>query len=147
MRYEGRMSRAVMTAALGLLLFPGCNGPKSSPEGTVKSFYSAIESENWKDLPSMVDPDSIQKSGGAQRVSAFYYSIFADVRNIDISIEEALVQRPNEEAAVKFKCTATFRALGQMPYDKDCSDILALRWHDGKWYIVVPGTGGLRPKL
>jgi hypothetical protein len=147
MGYEGRMTRAVMTAALGLMLFTGCTGPKSSPDGTVKAFYSAIESEAWTDLPSMVDPESIQKSGGAPRVSAFYYSIFQDIQNIDLTIEESLVQRPDEQAAVKFKCTATFRALGQMPHDQDCSDTLSLRWHDGKWYIMVPGTGGLRPKL
>ncbi|WP_224244469.1 nuclear transport factor 2-like protein [Hyalangium gracile] len=141
------MSRAVLIAALGFSLFAGCGGPKSSPEGTVKSFYSTIESQDWLDLAEMVDADSLSKSGGPQRVAAFYYSIFQDVRDIDLTIEEALVQVPNQQAAVKFKCTATFRALGEMPYDRDCSDILPLRWRDGKWYIVVPGTGGLRPSL
>jgi hypothetical protein len=141
------MSRAVMLATLSLLLCMGCTGPKGSPEGTVKSFYSAIESENWMDLAEMIDPDSLRKSGGAERVASFYYSVFQDIRDIDVSIDEALITRPDEEAAVRFKCTGTFRALGQMPYSKDCSDTLALRWHDGKWYIVVPGTGGLAPKL
>ncbi|WP_224361346.1 nuclear transport factor 2 family protein [Hyalangium versicolor] len=141
------MPRAVLLAALGLTLVAGCGGPKGSPEGTIKSFYSTIESQDWMDLAEMVDPDSLSKSGGPQRVAAFYYSVFQDVRDIDLSIDEALVTRPDEEAAVRFKCTATFRALGQMPYDRDCSDTIALRWHDGKWYIVVPGTGGLRPKL
>jgi len=147
MRYEARMSRAVTTATLGLLLLTGCHGPKDTPDGTVKSFYATIESENWTDLPSMIDPESVQKSGGPGRVAAFYYSLFADVRNIDLTIDESLIQRPDSEAAVRFRCTATFRALGEMPHDKDCSDTLALKWHDGKWFIVVPGTGGLRPRL
>ena len=141
------MSRAALFAVLGLGLFVGCNGPKSSPEGTVKSFYSTIESQEWMELSTMIDPESLQKSGGPSRAAAFYYSVYQDIRDIDLDIQEAIITRPDESAAVKFKCTATFRALGEMPHKNDCSDTLSLRWHDGKWYIMVPGTEALRPKI
>jgi hypothetical protein len=147
MEYEGGMSRVVLISALSFFVFSGCGGPKSDPEGTVKSLYSTIESQDWTDIADLVDPDSLQRSGGRSRVASFYYSIFADIQDIDLTIEEAVIMRPNEDAAVRFKCTATFRAMGQMPHDSDCSDTMALKWHDGKWYIVVPGTGGLRPKI
>ncbi|HYI02618.1 hypothetical protein [Hyalangium sp.] len=141
------MSRAALIMVLGLGLFAGCYGPKSDPEGTVKSFYSAIEAEEWMTLHEMIDPESLQKSGGPGRAAAFYYSIYQDIQDLDLTIEESLVTRPDETAVVRFKCTATFRALGEMPHDNDCSDTLSLRYHDGKWYIMIPGTEGLRPKI
>lgn len=141
------MSRAALIPVLALSLFTGCYGPKSTPEATVKSFYSAIEAQEWMTLTEMLDPGSLQKSGGPGKAAAFYYSIYQDIQDIDLSIEEALVTRPDETAVVRFKCTATFRALGEMPHDNDCSDTLALKYHDGKWYIMVPGTEGLRPKI
>jgi hypothetical protein len=141
------MSRAALITVLGMALLTGCYGPKGSPEGTVKSFYSAIEAEEWMTLHEMLDPASLQKSGGPARAASFYYSIYQDVKDIDLTIEESLITRPNESAVVRFKCTATFRALGEMPHSNDCSDTLALKYHNGKWYIVIPGTEALRPKL
>lgn len=141
------MSRAALITVLSLSLFTGCYGAKSSPEATVKSFYSAIEAQEWMTLPEMLDPASLQKSGGPGKAAAFYYSVYQDIQDLDLSIEESLITRPDEDAVVRFKCTATFRALGEMPHSNDCSDTLSLKYHDGKWYVVVPGTEALRPKL
>jgi hypothetical protein len=139
------MTRAPLIAVLGLCLFAGCYGPKSTPEGTVKSFYSAIEARKWETMTEMVDPESLAKGGSAERVAAFYFSIYQDVQDIDLTIQDALIARPDEQAVVRFECTATMRAMGEMPHKHSCSDTLSLRWHDGKWYIVVPGTEALRP--
>lgn len=141
------MSRALLSAVLGFALLAGCHGPKGSPEGTVESFYSAAESHDWEAMASMVHPDSMRRVGPAPRVAAFYQSLYEDCQDVDLSIQEALIVRPNEEAVVKFTCTATFRAMGQMAYDRSCSDTITMRMHDGKWYIVLAETQKLRPTL
>jgi hypothetical protein len=66
---------------------------------------------------------------------------------VDVSIQEVRIVHPDQEAVVSFQCTATFRALGQMAYDRGCADIYTLKYRDGKWHIVLPATQQLRPAL
>ena len=141
------MSRAFLSAVLGFVLFAGCHGPKGSPEGTVESFYSAAESHDWEAMAGMIHPDSMRKVGPPPRVAAFYAAIYEHCNDVDVSIEESLITRPDAEAVVRFKCTATFRALGQQAYERSCSDTISLRTHNGKWYIVLTETQPLRPTL
>jgi hypothetical protein len=112
----------------------------------VKSFYSAAESQDFEAMVGMLDPDSLKKIG-SKRVEAFYADMFQNVRDVDVSIQETRIVQPDVEAVVSFKCTATFRALGEQPYDRGCSEIYTLKGHDGKWYIVLPATQQLRPAL
>ncbi len=140
------MSRAVLLTTLACFALAGCNGPKGSPEGSVKSFYSAAEDQDWETMVEIIDPDSLKKVG-AQRVQAFYADLFKNVRNVDVTIQETRIVHQDKEAVVSFQCTATFRALGEMPYDRGCADIYTLKYHDGKWYIVLPATQTLRPAL
>lgn len=140
------MSRAPLLTALVCFALAGCSGPKGTPEGSVKSFYSAAEDHDWATMVGIIEPDSLQKVG-AQRVQSFYADMFKDVRDVSISIQEIRIVHPEKEAVVSFQCTATFRALGQMPYDRGCADIYTLKYRDGKWYIVLPATQQLRPAL
>jgi hypothetical protein len=140
------MSRTVLLTTLVCLALAGCNGPKGSPEGSVKSFFSAAEDQDWGTMVEIIEPDSIKKVG-AQRVQSFYADMFKDVRSVDVSIQEVRIVHPDQEAVVSFQCTATFRALGQMAYDRGCADIYTLKYRDGSWYIVLPATQQLRPAL
>lgn len=140
------MSRAVLLSTLACFVLVGCNGPKGSPEGSVKSFYAAAENHDWATMVEIIEADSLKKIG-AQRVQAFYADLFKDVQNIDLSIQEMRIVHADQEAVVSFQCTATFRALGEMAYDRGCADIYTLKYHDGKWYIVLPATQQLRPAL
>jgi len=140
------MSRAPLLAALLCFTLVGCNGPKGSPEGSVKSFYSAAENHDWETMVGIIEADSLKKVG-SQRVQSFYADMFKDVRDVRISIQEIRIVHPDKEAVVSFQCTATFRALGEMAYDRGCADIYTLQYHDGRWYIVLPATQQLRPAL
>lgn len=140
------MSRAPLLTTLVCFALVGCNGPKGSPEGSVKSFYSAAEDHDWETMVGIIEADSLKKVG-TQRVQTFYADLFKDVREVSVSIQEIRIVQPDQEAVVSFQCTATFRALGQMAYDRGCADIYTLKSHDGKWYIVLPATQTLRPAL
>ncbi len=140
------MSRSVILTTLACFALVGCNGPKGSPEGSVESFYSAAEKHDWETMVEIIDPDSLRKVG-AQRVQAFYADLFKDVRSVSVSIQDTRIVHPDQEAVVSFQCTATFRALGEQPYDRGCADIYTLKYRDGKWYIVLPATQQLRPAL
>ncbi len=141
------MTRAVLLAVLGGVVWVGCHGPKGSPEGTIKSFFSAAESEDWEAMAEMLDPNSLRQVGSVQKAAAFYENLYSFNTDVDVTIEEALIVRPDDEAVVRFKCTATFRERGKQPYSLGCSDIYSLKWHDGKWYIVLPETQRLRPRI
>jgi hypothetical protein len=84
------MSRAVLLTTLACLALAGCNGPKGSPEGSVKSFYSAAEDHDWETMAGIIEADSIKKIG-TQRVQAFYADMFKDVRSVDVSIQEVRI--------------------------------------------------------
>ncbi|MDY7225435.1 hypothetical protein [Hyalangium rubrum] len=141
------MARVVLCSTLSVVLLAACYGPKGSPDGTIKSFFSAAESHNWEDMAEMVDPESLAKVGSIPGAAAFYESTYGSNTDIDLTILELIEVKPDVEAVVKFKCRVTFRELGKMPYSAGCSDTYTLRAHDGKWFIVLPETQRLRPTL
>ena len=129
----------LLTGVLGLM---GCHGPKSSPEGTVKSFYSACDSKKWDAMAEMLAPESLKKFGNrTSNAAAFFADLYADVKSIDAEIDESIEVKPGREAVVRFNCTASVRPRDEPEaYDQDCGDTYSMKNVDGKWYIVLPAT-------
>ncbi len=141
------MPRAVLYSALGVVLLSACHGPKGSPEGTIKSFFSAAESHDFEAMAEMLDVSSRQKLGSLQQIADFYEDTYKFTSDIDLEIVGSRVIREDDEAVVQFKCTAWFRERGKQETKAGCSDTYTLKYRDGSWYVVLPETQRLRPSL
>jgi hypothetical protein len=141
------MRRALLlTGVLGLM---GCHGAKSSPEGTVESFYSACDSKKWEAMAEMLAPETLKKFGNRTANAAGYFAdTYAFMKSIDATVDETLEVKPGREAVVRFSCSANLRAPNEPEaYDEDCGDTWTLKNVDGKWYIVLPETQRMRTMM
>jgi uncharacterized protein YchJ len=141
------MSRAVVLSALSVLVLSACYGPKGSPEGTIKSFFSAAEAQDFEAMAEMLDPNSRAKLGSIEKIAAFYADTYTNTSDLDLTINDARIIREDDEAVVQFTCTVWFRERGKQEYKADCSDTYPLKYRDGKWYVVLPETQRLRTTL
>ncbi|HEX8702232.1 MAG TPA: nuclear transport factor 2 family protein [Myxococcaceae bacterium] len=141
------MSRAVVLSALSVLVLTACHGPKGSPEGTIKSFFSAAEAQDFEAMAEMLDVDSRAKLGSMEKITAFYADTYSFTSDLDLEIADSRIIREDDEAVVQFNCTVWFRERGKQEYKSDCSDTYTMKYRDGKWYVVLPETQRLRPTL
>jgi hypothetical protein len=141
------MSRAVLLSALGFIVLSACHGPKGSPQGTIKSFFSAAEAQDFEAMAEMLDISSRQKLGSIEQIAAFYEDTYAFTSDIELDIVDMRIIKEDDEAVVQFKCTAWFRERGKQEYKRGCSDTYSLKYRDGSWYVVLPETQRLRPTL
>ena len=141
------MSRAALVSALSVVVLSACYGPKGSPEGTIKSFFSAAESHNFEAMAEMLHSSSRSKLGSIEQIAAFYEDTYGFTTDIDLDIIDSRMIKEDDEAVVQFKCTVWFRQRGQMEKKAGCSDTYSLKYDDGKWYVVLPETQRLRPTL
>jgi uncharacterized protein YchJ len=141
------MSRAVLLSAFGFFVLTACHGPKGSPEGTIKSFFSAAESHDFEAMAEMIHPESRQKLGSIEQIAAFYEDTYAYTTDLDLTIVDTRVIKEDDEAVVKFDCAVKFRQRGKKETQAGCSDTYTLKYHDGSWYVVLPETQRVRPTL
>lgn len=133
---------AVLLAALAVA---GCRGPSSSPDGSVKNFYAAIAAEDWSAMADLVTAKSLERLGGKERAMAFFPRQFAGWKSVDLTIDDALVDKGGKHATVRFTCYAK-QIENYKLLEFDCSDTMAadLEDYDGKWHVNLPG-GRLSP--
>jgi hypothetical protein len=141
------MSRVVLLSALSVVVLSACHGPNGSPEGTIKSFFSAAESHNFEAMAEMLHTSSRAKLGSIEQIAAFYEDTYGFTTDIDLDIVDSRMIKEDDEAVVQFKCTVWFRQRGQMEKKAGCSDTYSVKYDDGKWYVVLPETQRLRPTL
>jgi uncharacterized protein YchJ len=141
------MSRAVLLSIVSLLVLSACYGPKGSPEGTIKSFFSAAEAQNFEAMAEMLDPASRAKLGSLEQIAAYYEDTYLFTSDLDLDIVDSRIIKEDDEAVVQFKCTVWFRERGKQEYKRGCSDTYSLKYRDGSWYVVLPETQRLRPTL
>lgn len=136
-----------MRAALLLASFVvvGCGGPRGSPGGSVKSFFSALESENWNDAASIASDQSLKKVGSRERAAAAMAHQYSGWTKVDVTIKEELIDSDGRGATVVFDCISTqIENYKEKKYD--CSDTwMLVKQDDGKWHLHLPGTNRLRP--
>jgi|APLak6261679142_1056127.scaffolds.fasta_scaffold00002_84 hypothetical protein len=129
---------------LVVLSLAACRGPKGSPEGSVKSFFSAVEAEDWDAMADIISADSMKRIGSRDRAMATFARDFEGWKNVKINVEDAMENADGHTANVRFECFST-QYVNYKPKDYDCSDTFALvKEEDGKWHIHLPG-GRLRP--
>ncbi len=133
-----------LVGLVSLVLLAGCNGPKGSPGGSVKSFFSSIGSKDWHAMAEIISDDSLKRIGTRARAAATFERDFGDWTGVDITINEALEDADGKNATVSFDCIST-QMVNYKETKFDCSDIYRLqKQDDGKWHINL-GTTRMRP--
>lgn len=138
------MSSLRAAALLAALAVAACRGPSSSPEGSVKNFYSAIAAEDWSAMAELVTAKSVERLGGRERAAVAFSRQFAGWKSVDVTIDEALIDKGGKRATVRFTCYAK-QIENYKLLEFDCSDTMAADLEeDGKWHVNLPG-GRLSP--
>ena len=131
-------------ALLAALAVTACRGPSSSPDGSVKNFYSAIAAEDWSAMAELVTAKSVERLGGRERAAVAFSRQFAGWKSVDVTIDEAFVDKGGKRATVRFTCYAK-QIENYKLLEFDCSDTMAADLEeDGKWHVNLPG-GRLSP--
>lgn len=137
--------RAVLPLLASLCLFAGCRGPRSSPAGSVKSFFSALESQDWSSMADIASDASFKRVGTRERAIATFQRDYDGWDNIDITIKEELIDVDGKSATVIFGCVST-QIINYKEQKFDCSDTwMLVKQDDDKWHLHLPGTTRVRP--
>lgn len=133
---------ALLASFLALV---GCNGPKGSPGGSVKSFFSSVTSRDWEAMSEIISDDSLKRIGTRPRAAASFARDFDGWKEVDVTITEETIDADETHATVSFDCVSM-----QMENYKarkyDCSDIYRLvKQDDGKWHLHMPGATRVKP--
>ncbi|MFT3711167.1 MAG: nuclear transport factor 2 family protein [Archangium sp.] len=137
------MKRLMLLAAL-LMLAPACRGPKGSPGGTVKSFFSAIVANDWDAMTEIASDKSMSKLGSGDRANQWFAKNYRGWVSADVTIDEELIDNSEVNATVHFTCIQTTKE-NYKEVQYDCSDVYTLvKQADGKWHLHLPGSTKLR---
>jgi len=131
-----RLALLVLLATLTLLA-TGCHGPKGSPDATVKSYWSAVEAEDWDALVETLSADGRAKLG--DNGPRYFASQYGGWRSIDVDITDWSMNADQKSATVHFTCRGEIKQNYKM-VPINCSDTFSVvKEEDGKWHVVVAG--------
>lgn len=136
-------TRSLLLVAVSLLSLSACRGPKGSPEGSVKSFFSAAVAQDFEAMAETLAAETRKKFGSnaAGKLSA----MFGGWNECNVDIEDYSIDASGNSATVRFNCVATTMQ-NYKPKQFDCSDTLQLvKEEDDKWHIILAGGSRLRP--
>jgi hypothetical protein len=134
------LRRAVVLAML--LALAGCRGPKSTPEGTVDSFFDSYDAHDADALVQMTLPSFVAKHG-SDKVRQFYWDNIWGIQSIEATKNISITGKDTAQAQCEM--TGVWRLRGQNPEDFDTEISLLLHLIGGKWYVEPPGTSRVQP--
>lgn len=136
--------------ALALSLIAGCsNGPKSSPEGSVESYYDAANDQDFEAMVSILAPESLKRIGSKEKAMAHLQASFDGWSDFDVDVQDVRLDTSEKTGVVQFNCTAkVFFQKDRKHHPAGCNDLWSvIRQDDGRWYIVLPEAQRLKPML
>ena len=134
---------ALFFFAVTLSTFASCRGPKGSPEGSVKSFFSAAVAEDFDAMAETLAVESRQKFGS--QPAARLGQMFGGWNDVDVTIDDYSEDASGLGATVRFTCIASQIEKYKL-VQFDCSDTLSLvKEEDGKWHIILAMGKTLKP--
>ncbi len=136
-------TRTTLLFAVTLLGLSSCRGPKGSPDGSVKSFYSAAVAEDFEAMSEILAAESRQKLGS--QATGRLGQMFGGWKDVDLTIDDSSEDANGQSATVRYTCIAS-QIENYKLLKFDCSDTVALtKEEDGKWHIILAIGRTLRP--
>jgi hypothetical protein len=137
------MTARTALIAVALITLAGCRGPKGSPEGSVKSFFSAAVAQDFEAMSETLAVESRQKLGS--NAAGRLAQMFGGWDSADVTIDDYNEDANGQSATVRFTCVAT-EIVNYKAKEFDCSDTVALvKEEDGKWHIILAMGKTLKP--
>lgn len=138
---------SVLLFVLCLPLLAGCQGPKGSPEASVKSYFASASSRSYGTMARILAKDSIAKLGSPERAEAYLSGVFSGWSEFEVEIEDWSISADHVTATVRFQCKAMVLNNKDLKlHPGKCSDTYSLvKEEDGKWHVILPETQPLRP--
>jgi len=127
---------------VSLLLVIACRGPKSTPEDTVDSFFSAYEAHDADALVAMTWPETLKRSS-VSKLHDFYWENIYGIRSMEVT--KFVTRTGKDTAQAQSSVKYVWRVRGENPQDHEEEISLLLHEVDGKWYVEPPGTSKVQP--
>jgi len=138
-------------AALALLVgVVGCStGPKSSPDGTVESYYDAVNDGDFEAMVTMVAPETHKRIGSKEKLIRHLQSSFEGWSDFEVDVQDVRLNSDGKSGIVKYGCKAkVFFVRDRKLHPAICDDLWTMiQQEDGRWYIVLPESQRLKPML
>lgn len=136
-------TRTALLLACTLVGLSACRGPKGSPDGSVKSFFSAAVAQDFDAMAETLAAESRQKLGSS--AAGKLAQMFDGWKDVDLTIDDSSEDANGKSATVRFTCVAS-TIVNYKLLQFDCSDTVALtKEEDGKWHIILAMGRTLRP--
>ncbi len=136
-------TRTALLFALTLSSLASCRGPKGSPEGSVKSFYSAAVAQDFEAMADTLAVETRQKFGS--QPERRLYQMFGGWSDVDLTIDDYNEDANGKSATVRYSCVSS-QIENYKLVQYDCSDTVALvKEDDDKWHIILAMGRTLRP--
>lgn len=136
-------TRTTLLLAFTLLGLSSCRGPKGSPDGSVKSFFSAAVAQDFDAMAATLAVETRQKLGSS--ATGRLAQMFGGWKDVDLTIDDSSEDANGQSATVRFTCIAS-QIENYKLFKFDCSDTVALtKEEDGKWHLILALGRTLRP--
>ncbi len=136
------MNRIGWAVVATFAVLAACRGPKSTPEDTMDSYFSALGAHDIDALMSMTDPSAIKKYG-EKKIRTYFDEDTVGMQSLTVQKQ---VAQAGETAQAQAVLNYTWRIRGQSPEAHDGEyRSYYLRHIDGKWYVDLPGNAKIQP--
>ena len=133
-----RVRFGIVVAAAGLVL-AGCNGPKSTCEGSYKSYCNTLEGADWEGMYELLTPEFKKKARSAAAMNRVMSDVWKGAKSWSFKTQN--VNETKEGfCTVQGEMKWTVKIRGALPYDESTYFSWVFKQQkDGLWYIELPG--------
>ena len=124
-------------AALAALCLSGCNGPASTCEGTLNSYASCVNKQDWECFVPLIWAPHVKKAG-AKQIKEVFQDNFFGYKNFRWTVMQPVETK--DLCLARTTSSWTYKIRGKNPEDhNDEFDSFTLHRVDGLWYMEMRG--------
>jgi len=116
----------------------GCNGPKETCEGTVKSYFSTLKSQDFEAMYPLLVPEHRAKFSSVERFQRAMGKLWEGSKDFKLGVAE--ISEGSNTCIARGMLKYTIKVMGSEARDYDDYVSWTLqKGKDGLWYIQLPG--------